>query len=214
MRHGTWDPVSHSEDYAFGKFCCDPLGEDPVRDLGAFFFGRGSEASTLSGSELSDLRGCDSCVISLDALLSPGGSVSDIAKDSDEDVDSCVANLFHDSADEADSPDQPWKVNVPASRMCSQPVLPRALEGPGQREPAEQTTARSVVPPGLSCERTLVSLGSAEHGSGNCKPCGFFWKAGGCRNGQLCCHCHLCPEGAVRQRRKAKYLARRFDVKS
>jgi len=48
------------------------------------------------------------------------------------------------------------------------------------------------------------SLGSALHGTGACMPCAWFWKPEGCRKGQACVRCHLCPRGAMRNRRKAK----------
>jgi len=50
----------------------------------------------------------------------------------------------------------------------------------------------------------LPSLGSTLHGSGMCRPCAWFWKAQGCENGMECRHCHLCPEGEVKGRRKMK----------
>lgn len=52
-----------------------------------------------------------------------------------------------------------------------------------------------VVPP---------SRGSILHGTGSCKPCGWFWKAEGCKNGADCNHCHLCPEGTIRSRQLAR----------
>jgi len=47
------------------------------------------------------------------------------------------------------------------------------------------------------------SVGSLLHGAG-CRPCAWFWKPGGCKNGEECCHCHLCPRGEVKARKKAK----------
>lgn len=47
-----------------------------------------------------------------------------------------------------------------------------------------------------------MSIGSALHGSGECKPCSFFWKALGCKLGKDCAHCHLCPEGETKARKK------------
>ena len=46
-------------------------------------------------------------------------------------------------------------------------------------------------------------MGSALHSS-QCRPCAWFWKEGGCKNGEQCRHCHLCPEGELRRRKKAK----------
>lgn len=58
-------------------------------------------------------------------------------------------------------------------------------------------------PPGL-LPGSLPSVGSFDHGTGRCKPCGWFWKPGGCSNGRECCHCHLCPRGEIHARRRAK----------
>eukprot|EP00933_Yihiella_yeosuensis_P059109 TRINITY_DN6002_c0_g1_i1.p1 TRINITY_DN6002_c0_g1~~TRINITY_DN6002_c0_g1_i1.p1 ORF type:complete len:411 (+),score=95.88 TRINITY_DN6002_c0_g1_i1:161-1393(+) len=52
------------------------------------------------------------------------------------------------------------------------------------------------------CHTSRDSIGSAYHASGNCKPCSWFWKTKGCKNGTKCLHCHLCPRGAVKLRRK------------
>lgn len=46
--------------------------------------------------------------------------------------------------------------------------------------------------------------GSALHASSQCEPCAWFWKPQGCRNGDACRRCHLCPPGEVAARRKAK----------
>eukprot|EP00435_Cladocopium_sp_Y103_P027312 s2093_g6.t1 len=50
----------------------------------------------------------------------------------------------------------------------------------------------------------LPSVGSAAHSTGECRPCAWFWKEGGCKNGKDCRHCHLCPEGEIRHRKKLK----------
>lgn len=51
------------------------------------------------------------------------------------------------------------------------------------------------------------SIGSALHGTGNCRPCAWFYKKGGCQNGADCRHCHMCPEGEHKIRKKAKHAA-------
>mmetsp|Transcript_31054 Transcript_31054/g.58225 ORF Transcript_31054/g.58225 Transcript_31054/m.58225 type:complete len:203 (+) Transcript_31054:67-675(+) len=48
------------------------------------------------------------------------------------------------------------------------------------------------------------SLGALLHSSGQCKPCMWFWKSQGCARGYGCLHCHLCPPGEVRRRRKLR----------
>eukprot|EP00434_Breviolum_minutum_P025824 symbB.v1.2.022829.t1/scaffold2043.1/size110972/3 len=82
----------------------------------------------------------------------------------------------------------------------------------------------------------LPSVGSRLHAAGQCKPCAWFWKAGkflsrmdgpplwhmggdekdadGCRNGQSCGHCHLCPAGEAKARKQAKVAAIRAKGES
>eukprot|EP00747_Dinoflagellata_sp_TGD_P088915 gnl/TRDRNA2_/TRDRNA2_164156_c2_seq2.p1 gnl/TRDRNA2_/TRDRNA2_164156_c2~~gnl/TRDRNA2_/TRDRNA2_164156_c2_seq2.p1 ORF type:complete len:454 (-),score=101.00 gnl/TRDRNA2_/TRDRNA2_164156_c2_seq2:215-1576(-) len=58
-----------------------------------------------------------------------------------------------------------------------------------------------MLPPGLG---SLPSYGSMLHGTGLCKPCAWFWKAKGCQKGQECGHCHICPEGEIKARKRVK----------
>eukprot|EP00428_Durinskia_dybowskii_P052371 CAMPEP_0170319752 /NCGR_PEP_ID=MMETSP0116_2-20130129/60594_1 /TAXON_ID=400756 /ORGANISM="Durinskia baltica, Strain CSIRO CS-38" /LENGTH=460 /DNA_ID=CAMNT_0010572491 /DNA_START=51 /DNA_END=1433 /DNA_ORIENTATION=+ len=50
--------------------------------------------------------------------------------------------------------------------------------------------------------RSLPSIGSAWHATGDCVPCAWFWKPQGCNNGAQCTRCHMCPEGEVKARKK------------
>eukprot|EP00929_Paragymnodinium_shiwhaense_P047996 TRINITY_DN24335_c0_g1_i1.p1 TRINITY_DN24335_c0_g1~~TRINITY_DN24335_c0_g1_i1.p1 ORF type:complete len:254 (-),score=33.53 TRINITY_DN24335_c0_g1_i1:682-1443(-) len=50
----------------------------------------------------------------------------------------------------------------------------------------------------------LPSTGSEHHNSSNCRPCGFFWKPGGCLNGSRCEFCHICHPSEKKRRQKAK----------
>merc|ERR1712217_407202 len=67
----------------------------------------------------------------------------------------------------------------------------------------------------------LASAGSMLHGTGNCKPCGFFHK-NGCKAGVGCSFCHLCDSGEKKRRqrekremfRAAERLGMRCDVSS
>eukprot|EP00435_Cladocopium_sp_Y103_P025811 s1152_g6.t1 len=62
------------------------------------------------------------------------------------------------------------------------------------------------------------SVGSALHSMGECKPCAWFWRPGGCTRGESCQHCHLCPRGALqkkkRQNRQMLKALRRSTVAS
>lgn len=61
----------------------------------------------------------------------------------------------------------------------------------------------------LEAMSILPSIGSSLHAGGTCKPCAWFWKRGGCKNALSCQHCHLCPEDALRVRRRLKIDALR-----
>jgi len=54
------------------------------------------------------------------------------------------------------------------------------------------------------------SVGSSGHNSGDCKPCAWHWKPGGCIKGPSCGFCHMCPEGVLKacKRLKQKELKR------
>jgi len=88
-------------------------------------------------------------------------------------------------------------------------------EGPWEGSTRE-SSGDTVPPPllqGPTCGAYAVidgvppqgSVGSALHGTGACKPCVWFHKPVGCANGWACRHCHSCPEGANRERRKTKF---------
>jgi hypothetical protein len=70
----------------------------------------------------------------------------------------------------------------------------------------------TMFPPGLSAPPGTPSHGSTLHSSGNCRPCAWFWKPKGCQNGRECGHCHLCPEGELRERKKNKNAVMRLGL--
>lgn len=79
-------------------------------------------------------------------------------------------------------------------------LLDEALNGPhfdaisqNVGQPISGTVAGPVQTPG-----------SALHGTGNCNPCAWFWKARGCACGVECDYCHVCPEGELKRRKKLK----------
>merc|ERR1712216_94922 len=77
---------------------------------------------------------------------------------------------------------------TPAKMHLPPPGLPEVTESlPPPPAP--------ITSPPLEALEKLPSVGAALHGTGMCKPCGWFHKEGGCRNGQDCRHCHLCPAG-------------------
>lgn len=84
-------------------------------------------------------------------------------------------------------------------------------------EETEETFASSVFsalppPPGLRPPPGTPSHGSVLHEIGACRPCAWYWKKGGCKNGLECRHCHLCPEGEQETRRKARVTCMRLGL--
>lgn len=53
-------------------------------------------------------------------------------------------------------------------------------------------------------QQALPSRGSADHALGQCMPCAFFHKSGGCSLGFQCEFCHLCDSEERRKRKREK----------
>jgi len=107
--------------------------------------------------------------------------------------------------------------------LIFEPLWPGA-KAEALQDPALQATrfAARCEPPSLpgseagALEPQLArqperSLGSANHGQGDCKPCAWFWRAEGCQRGMDCWHCHLCLHGSLKARRKVKAHVRRDE---
>lgn len=99
--------------------------------------------------------------------------------------------------------------------MCTTPFQTAPLFLPRHLPTSPNLAANDVRklsfehPPGLSSPSARASKGSALHHIGQCKPCAWFHKPSGCENGPDCSHCHLCPEGEIHARKKAKRQAKR-----
>jgi len=79
----------------------------------------------------------------------------------------------------------------------------------GSEEASVQSGAPEL-PPGLGLPLGASSWGSLLHKSMDCNPCAWFWKSVGCANAQDCPYCHICPEGAVKARKKTKQAKMRL----
>jgi len=100
----------------------------------------------------------------------------------------------------------------------STPPLPPCA--PPKLSPQAQLLTCAPAPPNWSCEShieeslvefavdssTLLTVGSADHRLGTCKPCAFFHTKG-CGTGQNCTFCHLCAPGEKKRRQKVKRAA-------
>mmetsp|Transcript_37114 Transcript_37114/g.97739 ORF Transcript_37114/g.97739 Transcript_37114/m.97739 type:complete len:581 (-) Transcript_37114:344-2086(-) len=58
----------------------------------------------------------------------------------------------------------------------------------------------------------MPSAGASLHGTGNCSPCAWFWKARGCGSNTDCEFCHMCPDGELKRRKKMKIAAIKMGV--
>jgi len=131
--------------------------------------------------------------------------------------------------DEASSqPPQPWR-SVSADSFC--PASPASATSPAVMYTSSHLTG--MPPVELGCTQDVEddlaapisgsnhqlqaqvnpAISQAEqHGSGLCRPCAWFWRPQGCKNGDSCGHCHLCPEGELKQRKKKKIAAMRMGA--
>mmetsp|Transcript_89041 Transcript_89041/g.171335 ORF Transcript_89041/g.171335 Transcript_89041/m.171335 type:complete len:363 (+) Transcript_89041:96-1184(+) len=130
---------------------------------------------------------------------------------------------------------QPWNAGITAGFECTVALQPpyTVAEPPmqlpeNQEEPQHQQHQQQQqqlekqlgcldelairFPPGLLPPPGTPSHGSMLHGTGICRPCAWFWKARGCQNGPECGHCHLCPEGELKARKKAKQTILRLGL--
>lgn len=105
--------------------------------------------------------------------------------------------------------------------LCEEDELagesPAFVGSPGNNEdetPFGQSRDGQCVPfpPGLQPPPNTPSHGSVLHEKGSCRPCAWFHKPGGCKNGQECGHCHLCPDGEIKARKRAKQTVMRLGL--
>jgi len=93
-----------------------------------------------------------------------------------------------------------------------EPVRAGRATRQGQLELGPDASPSARFPPGLEPPQGSPSHGSALHGTGHCRPCAWFWKAQGCQNELDCGHCHLCPAGEIKARKKAKRTIMRMGL--
>lgn len=93
---------------------------------------------------------------------------------------------------------------------------PRSISAPnvfGDEEDCVPSTSpkANLSPTETQNGEALLSFGSSLHADRSCRPCAWFWKHQGCSNGVSCRHCHLCPQGEIKRRRKNKFIAMRNE---
>jgi len=74
--------------------------------------------------------------------------------------------------------------------------------------PTEATTNISSFI--TDCSSDCPSVGSRSHNEGLCNPCAWYHHKDGCRHGESCEYCHLCPVGEIKRRKKEKQRVLKF----
>ena len=96
------------------------------------------------------------------------------------------------------------KERVATLRSTSTQSHTMGLEGEGQAKPGGSEDSDVPRVDTATSRSPAASAGSNMHGTGDCRPCAWFWKKQGCQNGEACRRCHLCPEGEVKKQWKKK----------
>lgn len=103
--------------------------------------------------------------------------------------------------------------SVPAPAHCSAsvPGSPGEPAGGEAAEPqrggshsASASAAPALAAEGNGAQTPQWSAGASLHAEGQCKPCGFYWRSMGCKDGAACRHCHLCTVESTKERRKSR----------
>eukprot|EP00929_Paragymnodinium_shiwhaense_P053589 TRINITY_DN26838_c0_g1_i2.p1 TRINITY_DN26838_c0_g1~~TRINITY_DN26838_c0_g1_i2.p1 ORF type:complete len:283 (-),score=69.15 TRINITY_DN26838_c0_g1_i2:455-1303(-) len=77
---------------------------------------------------------------------------------------------------------------------------------------SKKSRKRATTAAGDSVRWLSPSVGSLEHHLGKCKPCAWFYKPVGCENGADCRHCHACPKGEIRRRKRERLVRGREEL--
>lgn len=121
----------------------------------------------------------------------------------------------HSPGGTANSPGQAVAADVMHGGLVQMPGVAMQAYGDSPDSAGTATAAvdAAALPTAAAAAGALPSAGSALHdGSGRCSPCAWFWKPRGCQSGASCGYCHLCPEGELKNRKKAKVQAIRMGA--
>jgi hypothetical protein len=129
----------------------------------------------------------------------------------------CPPLQFHSARFLTSDQKTPMKVELPSDFLDADSL--RSLGGSRMSEKSTSVGSESDAETGCSTPDVTnhrataqvehYSQGSVFHESGTCEPCAWFWRPDGCRWGQNCVRCHLCPEGETKMRKKQKLAAAR-----
>jgi len=83
----------------------------------------------------------------------------------------------------------------------SDPTICTACDNEWKLPTLDNKKPQDLADSKIELER-MGSVGAVLHNIGECEPCAWYWRPGGCKNGASCLFCHLCAEGVLKQRRK------------
>merc|ERR1712118_34751 len=63
----------------------------------------------------------------------------------------------------------------------------------------------------VKSDRRGWSAGSEKHNLNQCNPCAWNLRPPGCVNGTSCLFCHMCPEGALKSKRKERIAMKKAE---
>jgi len=103
-------------------------------------------------------------------------------------------------------PAAPPSLAPPVLHQDVQPPPPGVA--PGAFAEAAVISLAAALPEPVLGSPEMPTVGSAGHRTGTCKPCAFNHTRG-CKGGEQCVFCHLCPPGEKKRRQKEKMAALR-----
>lgn len=95
--------------------------------------------------------------------------------------------------------------STPAAFFSFEDDSANSQSAPSQGPEAVQTTPLPQV------NRISWSLGAEFHEDNECRPCAWNWRPSGCVNATECVFCHMCPEGALRSKKKQRSIKAKVD---
>jgi hypothetical protein len=136
-------------------------------------------------------------------MLSNGGGSSEAetaASDGDSAEEASTPSVNGKSGRDAAHANFSFDVGAKAMPRSPPPMVPAAVSFAAD-EPQAPPPRDHAPEPSLGAKfHGLVD----EDGQPLCTPCAWFFKVSSCENGSNCRYCHLCPKGAVKERKKAK----------
>jgi hypothetical protein len=120
--------------------------------------------------------------------------------------------LPQQSATQPEQSQGQWTDLMVEQSTCNQlPVPPPPVESPPEALPPQRRLPRQQQQQHQQYQQPQQQP-QQQHSFGQCKPCAWFWRPQGCKNGDDCGYCHLCPEGALKARKKNKIAAMRMGA--